>query len=93
MINIRIQVNPNDPADRRQGQRHLGPIQSRVSRRLHAKEIPAHRLERGTAEVNSAAVRQGYNYYRPHGAFGKLTPSESVRRGQIATSDVAQLQP
>ncbi|WP_445147326.1 integrase core domain-containing protein [Dyella sp. Tek66A03] len=36
--------------------------------------------------------RLDYNHHRPHGALGKLTPSEFARRGQITTSEVAELQ-
>jgi putative transposase len=33
--------------------------------------------------------RQDYNHQRPHGALGKLTPSEFARRGQITASEMA----
>jgi putative transposase len=33
--------------------------------------------------------RQDYNHHRPHGALGKLTPSEFARRGQITASEMA----
>jgi transposase InsO family protein len=33
--------------------------------------------------------RQDYNHHRPHGALGKLTPSEFARRGQTIASNMA----
>lgn len=39
------------------------------------------------------AWRRDYNEHRPHGALGKLTPSEYAAQGQMHGSEVAALQP
>ena len=41
------------------------------------------------AKQRIEAWRQDYNHHRPHGALGKLTPSEYAKRGQITSSEAA----
>lgn len=48
-----------------------------------------HSIEHARAVIES--WRQDYNEHRPHGALGRLTPSEYAKAGQTRTEDAATL--